>query len=158
MNFVLIGALSAGIFLLLRTIKESDKISKLAKSRLNQNLINQIERVSDTLGVPANIVASIVIVESSGNPAAIGKAGERGLMQLTEVALKDVNDNTGTNFNFNQMFSPVQNLAAGSLFFKLQLKRFSGDTSQAIRAFNCGQAGAIGGCGFPYLILIKVWI
>lgn len=156
MVLIYVGILFAG-FVLLRKINSSNKVSKQTALRLNDSLVNQIETISDSIGVPANIIGAIVVVESGGNILATGKVGERGLMQLTEVALKDVNNNSGTNFNFNQMFSPVQNLAAGSLFYQLQLKRLK-DPADAIRAYNCGEAGAIGGCGFGYLSLIKVWI
>lgn len=156
MNFVLVGGLFIA-FVLLRN-KTSGKVSLLVRARLNENLIEQIEQTSDTIGVPANIVGAIVVVESGGDVLATGKVGERGLMQLTEIALNDVNNNEGTTFTFDDMFSPVQNLAAGSLFFRLQLERMEGNISDAIRAYNCGQAGAIGGCGFIYLTLIKVWL
>ena len=155
MNFVLIGSLFIA-FILFRN-KTSDKVSGLVKTRLNETLINQIETTADTIGVPANVIGAIVVVESGGDILAVGAVGERGLMQLTEIALKDVNSNEKTNFTFGQMFSPIQNLAAGALFFKLQLSRM-GNVSDAIRAYNCGQAGAIGGCGFIYLTKVKVWM
>lgn len=144
-------------FFILRKIPDSEKVSFRARKRLNETLVNQIEKISDTIGVPPNIIGGIVIVESGGDILAQGKANERGLMQLTEVALNDVNNNEGTNFTFNQMFTPIQNLAAGALFYRLQLKRM-GNHSDAIRAYNCGEAGAIGGCGFIYLALVKIWL
>lgn len=156
MILVYVGILFAG-FVVFRKIVSSKKVSKQTALRLNDSLIEEIETISDTIGVPANIIGAIVVVESGGDVLAVGSAGERGLMQLTEVALKDVNNNSGTNFNFSQMFSSIQNLAAGSLFYELQLSRLK-NAEDAIRAYNCGEAGAIGGCGFGYLSLIKAWI
>jgi len=157
MRKILFAIFSVFGFLIIRKIQNSSSVSKQVKLRLNEDLIKQIEQTADTIGVPANVIGAIVVVESGGDVLSVGAVGERGLMQLTEIALNDINANEGTNFNFDQMFSPIQNLAAGSLFIRLQLKRL-GDMSAAIRAYNCGQAGAIGGCGFGYLARVKVWL
>jgi len=157
-NPFFILAASVALFYIIRKITGNVKVSTRVKIRLNPVLVEKIETISDTVGAPANVVGAIVVTESGGDILATGKAGERGLMQLTEIALEDVNQHRGTNFKMNQMFSADQNIAAGSMFLALQISRFDGFLDDAIRAYNGGERGARAGCCSGYLAKVKVWI
>ena len=155
---IFIGAFALALFFIIRKIRESAKVSGRVRARLNPVIVEKIETIADTVGAPSNIVGAIVVVESGGDILAAGKAGERGLMQLTEIALQDVNQKRGTNFKMDQMFVADQNIAAGSMFLALQIQRFDGVLDDAIRAYNGGERGARGGCCAGYLAKVKVWI
>ena len=51
-----------------------------------------ISKYSALFGVPQSLITAIIAVESSGNTKATASAGERGLMQITPIALKQVNE------------------------------------------------------------------
>ena len=158
MPVFLLGLGALAVFFIVRKIRKSASVSGRVKLRLNRVIVEKIEIISDVVGAPANIVGALVVVESGGDILAAGKAGERGLMQLTEIALKDVNENRGTNFTMHQMFAADQNIAAGSMFLALQIQRFDGVLDDAIRAYNGGERGARRGCCAGYLAKVKVWI
>ena len=155
---IFIGAFALALFLIIRKIRESGSVSGRVRARLNPVVVEKIETIADVVGAPANVVGAIVVVESGGDILAAGKAGERGLMQLTKIALDDVNEKRGTHFNMDQMFVADQNIAAGSMFFALQVQRFDGVLDDAIRAYNGGERGARAGCCNGYLAKVKVWI
>lgn len=159
MPIFLFGALALVLFLIVRKIRKSGSVSGRVKLRLNPVIVTKIETIADIVGAPANIVGAIVVVESGGDILAVGKVGERGLMQLTQNALEDVNRNRGTNFSMDQMFVADQNIAAGSMYLGLQIQRFDGDLDDAIRAYNAGERGVRElGRGKSYLAKVKVWI
>jgi soluble lytic murein transglycosylase-like protein len=117
----------------------------LAGSRLYSidNVIrwkSDIELAAAIAGVPANIIAGLVMVESQGVPDAVGSAGELGLTQITIAAAVDVGLSEVPT-------DPYNNIEAGARYLKLQYDRMSqhnGYTSwfEALRAYNCGFSGA----------------
>ena len=133
-------------------IRRSNQIS--AKAALSPQLKLDIRTVSQQYSVPANLIAAVIMVESSGNPLATGAAGERGLMQMSKIALADVNANYHTTLTFEQMYAPNANLLAGSLYLKLQLQRFS-LAANAVRAYNQGESGAKKLKGWEYLFKVQ---
>ena len=149
---IIVLAIAAGYFFL-RTRGISDQV----RARLSPSLIEEIEAVSGKTGVPADLIGAIVMVESAGNPVAVGSIGERGLMQLTKGAIDDVNSNFGTNFFWNLMFTRKLNLLAGAYYLKLQKKRL-GSWDDAIRAYNAGERGAKLGRAQEYLTKVKSWL
>lgn len=90
-------------------------------------------------GIPKNLILAVIWQESSGNPDAIGSAGEVGLMQLTELAALDVF--TGSDGNENIMTAlrhPILNINAGSTYLALNKSRLQGNLNASIRAYNAG--------------------
>ena len=65
---------------------------------------------------------AIIMTESSGNPKAESPYA-RGLMQLSKIALKDVNKKFGTDFKYDDMFDPLSNVKAGALYLTLLKNR-----------------------------------
>jgi len=107
--------------------------------------------------VRPEIILSIIQQESTGNPDATGAIGERGLMQVTEIALQDVNENFNSfpyqsDIDFADLVRPNANIKAGTAFYRLQLDRMNGSDYDALRAYNCGAQGAKEnpGCGSQY--------
>lgn len=90
----------------------------------------EITKASEATGVPPNLIAAMIQVESSGNPNAKSHKGASGLMQLmpdtaAELGVKDVND-------------PAENIMAGATYMAKMLERFNGDTRLALAAYNAG--------------------
>ncbi len=80
--------------------------------------------------LPASLIAAIIKVESGFNPKAVSNRGAIGLMQL--------GSSTRKAFNVGNPFDPVQNIVAGTAYFKGLLDRFDGDMHKAIAAYNAG--------------------
>jgi len=111
-------------------------------------------------GVPPDIVLSVVDQESDGNPDAVGPGGEVGLMQLKQIAVDDVAQNTSLPRVDVQTLdgrAPQKNLTYGAHFLALQRERVrqAGDMDgwfDALRSYNCGfsRAREAPSCGASY--------
>jgi|WetSurMetagenome_2_1015567.scaffolds.fasta_scaffold353069_2 soluble lytic murein transglycosylase-like protein len=105
-----------------------------------------------------NYVLAMIQVESSGNQYAIGDSGKsKGLMQIQEIAMQDVNEMYGTNFVTSDLFEITPNLRIGILYLKLQTKR-TGNINNGVRAFNAGESGSKKGLGKDYLEKVKEYL
>lgn len=96
---------------------------------------------------PVGLVAAIIEVESGGNPRSVGKAGERGLMQIKEQTWYDTCRRLyGRPISFDHAFDPVLNVIVGTSYLvyleELVKRNFSCDQRTAMflatAAYNCG--------------------
>lgn len=63
------------------------------------------------------LIMGIVYTESSGNHKA-DSGYARGLMQMSEIAVKEVNKLYGMTFTYDDMFIPYKNMEAAALYIK----------------------------------------
>jgi soluble lytic murein transglycosylase-like protein len=74
-------------------------------------------------------IDKIIKIESSGRHDAISKKGAVGLMQITQICLKDYNNNHKEGFLFEDMLIPENNIKVGTWYFNERipelLKAFS---------------------------------
>jgi soluble lytic murein transglycosylase-like protein len=97
----------------------------------------RIERAAAAAGLPAELVRTIVIAESSGRAGAVSNRGARGLMQITPITEKDVlQRNAG--WERGDLFDPDYNLKIGTTYLAYLLKRFEGDLTLAVAAYHMG--------------------
>jgi len=75
------------------------------------------------------LIASVIKVESDGNPRAVSRAGAKGLMQLADA--------TAGDYDVKDVFDPHENIRAGSRFLRDMLARY-GDLKTALAAYNAG--------------------
>ncbi len=67
-----------------------------------------IKAMSDKTGIPVSLALSIIAKESAGNTNAVSSKKAKGLMQITEIAAKDI------NYDFDdKLFDPYYNITAG---------------------------------------------
>ncbi len=104
------------------------------------------------------LVKAVVWRESRFDPKKLGGAGERGLMQVSEIAARDwALENKIENFQAEELFDPKTNLAAGSWYLgraMLHWEKMSSPTPFALAEYNAGASRAqrwAGGEGAPPL-------
>jgi hypothetical protein len=86
-----------------------------------------IENAAKQYGVDANLVASIVQIESNGNPGAISKTGATGLGQFTERTGKAYGMPTPADRR-----NPVKNIEGISHYMSDLIKKNHGDIAKSI--------------------------
>lgn len=91
-----------------------------------------IDRAAQATGLDPALIEAVIAAESAGDPAAVSRAGAKGLMQLM--------DSTAADYGVSDAFDPDQNILAGSSFLGDLLERFGGDLRLALAAYNAGPA------------------
>jgi len=91
---------------------------------------NFIAGSAQTHGVAAELVASVIAVESNFNPNAVSVKSARGLMQLMPE--------TAARFGVTNVFDPRQNIDAGTRYLKELLLRYNGNLAMTLAAYNAG--------------------
>lgn len=88
-----------------------------------------IRHVSKKYRLNPALIQSVIEAESNGDPAAISRAGAKGLMQLT--------DTTAAEVGVKDVFNPRQNIEGGARYLRNMIDRF-GDIRKALAAYNAG--------------------
>lgn len=119
-------------------VKEKQENVKMIPGRVGQ-WTKTVRKYANKYNIPFPVAMAVMWVESAGDPSARGSAGERGLYQLKEIAVKDLKLQGYGNFKFYETL-PEENIEAGIAYLDLQRKR-TGNMSDAIKAYNQGFAG-----------------
>ncbi len=80
--------------------------------------------------VDAALVAAVMKCESDGNPYSYSGSGAMGLMQLMPGTCGD--------FGVLNPYDPSQNIAGGTALLARNLRRYHGDMTNAVAAYNAG--------------------
>ena len=106
--------------------RKSDPVSA---AEANPAITGLVRRVAHEEGINEDQFLALVYQESRFNPCARSPVGATGLAQLMPGTASDLGVNP---------HDIEQNLRGGARYFKQQLKRFEGDVSLALAAYNAG--------------------
>lgn len=87
---------------------------------------------ADETGLDANLIATVMQIESCGDPRAVSSAGASGLMQVMPFHFAG-----GEN-----AFDPVTNLMRGTSYLRRSYEAFEGDLRFTFAGYNGGITGA----------------
>ena len=82
-------------------------------------------------GVDSSLIKAVIRAESDFDKHAVSSKGAQGLMQLMPETAKEL--------EVGDSFDPKENIHAGVLYLKRQLKNFQNDVSLALAAYNAGE-------------------
>lgn len=98
-------------------------------------------------GIDPALVKAVIWQESKFNPRATGKAGERGLMQVTEIASKDwLKQEKIETFQPTDLFDPKTNIEAGSWYLARALRKHESKDDPrpfALAEYNAGASRVV---------------
>ena len=97
----------------------------------------------------APLMLAIILCESSGDNLAQGSAGERGAMQIKQIALDDFNDSFLKNYSLFDLSSMYFGVEVGMGYFSLMVSRTS-NRGQAIRSYHSGVNNSEDLAGYYY--------
>lgn len=92
-------------------------------------------------GLSPALVRAMIAVESHGDPAAISRAGARGLMQLMP--------DTAATYGVIDAFDPQENVFGGCRYMHDLLDHYHKNEALALAAYNAGPGAVDASGGIP---------
>ncbi len=89
-----------------------------------------VETSAKKYNLDADLITSVIAVESNFDPKAVSRKNARGLMQLlpetaAQLGVKNIDD-------------PAENIDAGTRYLRFLLEKYNNDLSLALAAYNAG--------------------
>ena len=105
-----------------------------------------IRAVSSANDLDPMLVKAVVWRESRFDPHKLGGAGERGLMQVSEIAAREwAQETRAENFRAEELFDPKRNLEVGAWYLHRAMMHWQGagdPTPFALAEYNAGASRA----------------
>ncbi len=97
-----------------------------------------INKYCDEFDVSPHLVMALIKAESNFNENAVSHAGARGLMQLTDKTFEHCMNVLGKDASGEDISNPDVNINAGVWYISYLLKKYDGDITNAVAAYNAG--------------------
>lgn len=113
-----------------------------ATSETKEVSLNDIfEEAAETYNVPVNLLKAIGYAESSFRVDATSHCGAQGIMQLMPA--------TADFLGVTDAYDPEQNIMGGANYISSLIKKYDGDISLALAAYNAGSGNVAKYGGIP---------
>jgi soluble lytic murein transglycosylase-like protein len=89
-----------------------------------------IQAAATRFNVDADLISSVIAIESNYNPKAVSRRNARGLMQLIPE--------TASRLGVRNIFDPRENIDAGTRYLGELLHRYDNDLILTLAAYNAG--------------------
>jgi len=107
--------------------KTAAKTSTSTKGKEVQHII---AKKADKYSIDPALINAVIRTESAYNTHAISNKGAMGLMQLMP--------GTARELGVNNPFNPEENIEGGVRYLKKLIKKYNGDVTRALAAYNAG--------------------
>lgn len=97
---------------------------------------NTIDKYCKKYSVDKWLVPALIKAESNFNEDAVSHAGAKGIMQVTDETFAFCMENT--DIKNPDIFSPDANIHAGVWYLAYLIKKYDGNTQNALAAYNAG--------------------
>ena len=91
-----------------------------------------MDGLEKTFNLPQQLLESVAITESAGNPHAVSSAGAKGLLQFMPGTAADM------GLKGNDVFDPEKSAVAAAKYLRQLMKMFDGDLNKVLAAYNWG--------------------
>lgn len=116
----------------------SDFSSYLGESKSLDKIFNE---AAEKYNVPVELLKAVGKAESNFRADAVSRCGAQGIMQLMPATAKGL--------GVKDAFDPEQNIMGGAKYISTLLKRYDGNTSLALAAYNAGSGNVAKYGGIP---------
>ena len=89
-----------------------------------------VEASAKKYNMDADLITSVIAVESNFDPKAVSRKNARGLMQLLPE--------TAAKLGVKNIDDPAENIDAGTHYLRFLLEKYNNDLSLALAAYNAG--------------------
>jgi len=122
---------------------EADKLPEISEVfyfdvPLSHSLQRFMYEVCADEEIPITLILAMIELESSFNPEVISKTDDYGLLQINSINHEWLEQ----QYQTADMLDPYQNVYCGTKIISSYIKKYEGDYTKALMAYNMGNYGA----------------